>query len=395
MGRHNAFTFPYTFFRERAATVIPQLKDVGFTGINLALNYHASRDFLLRQGPALEYLADGFHYYKPDLSDYPSGAITPHPSDCLPDNHMLDEVLAAASTESFEINAWAVFMHNSAIGFRHPEATVTNCFGNRFLSELCPSSPMVAGYIAGLTSDLCSRGITSLAIESLHFHGAHHGEHHERFFLEMGEVTAFLLSLCFCALCIENFSGDGLRLKNKVAALLQPFLDDRDPWLDTPLTKENLAEIVGTEILDYLTSREETVAARYREVQIIAAESGVKTKFVDQAPLLPGSANDPLAKSWQVGINNALLDQVVDIFEPLIYRATPDEVAQVGENYRKLVTSDITAILRPTFPDNQSERSLIEKVARLKSAGFTDIDFYLLDAMRPRDLTWIKRAITS
>jgi hypothetical protein len=86
---------------------------------------------------------------------------------------------------------------------------------------------------------------------------------------------------------------------------------------------------------------------------------------------------------------------VVDIFEPLIYRATPDEVAQVGENYRKLVTSDITAILRPTFPDNQSERSLIEKVARLKSAGIADIDFYLLDAMRPRDLTWIKNAITS
>ena len=56
MGRHNAFTFPYTFFRERAAAVIPQLMDVGFTGINLALNYHASRDFLLRQGPALEYL---------------------------------------------------------------------------------------------------------------------------------------------------------------------------------------------------------------------------------------------------------------------------------------------------------------------------------------------------
>ena len=395
MGRHNAFTFPYTFFRERAAAVIPQLKEVGFTGINLALNYHASRDFLLRQGPELHYLVDGFHYYKPDLSNYPSGALTPHPSDCLTDNHMLDEVMTAASRENFEINAWAVFMHNSAIGFRHPQVTVTNCFGNHFLSELCPSSPQIAGYISGLTADLSSRGITSLAIESLHFHGAHHGEHHERFFLEMGEVTAFLLSLCFCASCIENFSGDGLRLKNKVAALLQPFLDDRDLWLDTPLTKENLAEIVGADLLGYLTSREETIAARYREVQRIAAESGVKTKFVDQAPLLPGSANEPLAKSWQVGINNALIDQIVDIYEPLIYRNTPEEVAQVGENYRKLVTSDITAILRPTFPDNQSERSLIEKVARLKSAGIADIDFYLLDAMRPRDLTWIKSAITS
>ena len=395
MGRHNAFTFPYTFFRERSAAVIPQLKEVGFTGINLALNYHASRDFLLRQGPELHYLVDGFHYYKPDLSNYPSGALTPHPSDCLTDNHMLDEVMTAAIRENFEINAWAVFMHNAAIGFRHPQVSVTNCFGNHFLSELCPSSPQIAGYISGLTADLSSRGITSLAIESLHFHGAHHGEHHERFFLEMGEVTAFLLSLCFCASCIENFSGDGLRLKNKVAALLQPFLDDRDLWLDTPLTKENLAEIVGAEILDYLASREEKVATRYREVQTIASESGVKTKFVDQAPLLPGSANEPLAKSWQVGINNALIDQIVDIYEPLIYRNTPYEVAHVGESYRKLVTSDITAILRPTFPDNQSESSLIEKVDRLKSAGIADIDFYLLDAMRPRDLTWIKSAITS
>jgi hypothetical protein len=395
MGRHNAFAFPYTFFRERAEEVIPQLQEVGFTGINLALNYHASRDFLLRQGPELHYLADGFHYYAPELSRYPDGAITPNPSDCTPTNQMLDGVLTIAATQNFEINAWAVFMHNSAIGFRQPEVTVTNCFGNHFLSELCPSSPQIAGYISGLTADLSSRGITSLAIESLHFHGAHHGEHHERFFLEMGEVTSFLLALCFCASCIENFSGDGESLKNKVAQALQPFLDDGDSWLGAALTKENLAEIIGAEILDYLSSREETVAARYREVQKIATEHGVKTKFVDQAPLLPGSASAPLDKSWQVGINNELINQIVDIYEPLIYRSTPDEVAQVGGHYRKLVTSDITAILRPTFPDNQSERSLIEKVIRLKSAGITDVDFYLLDAMRPRDLTWITSAITS
>ena len=169
MGRYNAFTFPYTFFRERASTVIPQLREVGFTGINLALNYHASRDFLLRQGPALEYLADGFHYYRPNHSKYPLEAITPHESDALPDNRMLDEVLEAATAENFEINAWAVFMHNSAIGIRYPEATVTNCFGNRFISELCPSSPMVAGYITGLATVLSSRGITHLGIESLHF----------------------------------------------------------------------------------------------------------------------------------------------------------------------------------------------------------------------------------
>ena len=395
MGRHNAFTFPYTFFRERAAAVIPQLMDVGFTGINLALNYHASRDFLLRQGPALEYLADGFHYYKPDLSHYPSGAITPDPSDCLIDNQMLDEVLAAASTKNFEINAWAVFMHNSAIGFRYPEATVTNCLGNHFLSELCPSSPMVAGYITGLTSDLCSRGITSLAIESLHFHGAHHGEHHERFFLEMGEITAFLLSLCFCQWCISNYSGDGKSLQVHVAKLLEPFLTHGDPWLTLPLTKENLGEIGGRELLAYLDSREATVAKRYQEVSAIAKGNNVQTKFVDQAPLISGSLTTPTNKSWQVGINNSIIDRTIDIYEPLIYRESAEEVGEVGAHYRESVTSPITAILRPTYPDNRSEATLIDKVAALRSAGISDVDFYLLDAMRPRDVEWIKRAITS
>ena len=185
MGRHNAFTFPFTFFRQPAAQVIPELQSYGFTGINLALNYHASRDFLLRQGPALEYLADGFHYYQPNHDLYPEGAVTPHPKDTLLDNQLLDGVMHEANVRNFEVNAWAVFMHNSALGYQYPKLTVTNCFGNHFLSELCPSSREISGYISGLSADLCSRGITSLAMESLHFHGAHHGEHHERFFLEM------------------------------------------------------------------------------------------------------------------------------------------------------------------------------------------------------------------
>ena len=81
--------------------------------------------------------------------------------------------------------------------------------------------------------------------------------------------------------------------------------------------------------------------------------------------------------------------------KPLIYRKNAQEVAAVAAHYRNELTSDLTAILRPTFPDNLSEQSLTEKVAALRAAGISDIDFYLLDAMRPRDVEWITRAITS
>ncbi len=395
MGRHNAFTFPYTFFRQSPTTVISELQEVGFTGINLALNYHASRDFLLRQGPALEYLVDGFHYYQPQQEKYPANSIKPNAKDCLIDNHMLDSVLEVSCEKDFEINAWAVFMHNSALGFEFPHLTVTNCFGNHFLSELCPSSPEIAGYISGLSSDLASRGVSSLAMESLHFHGAHHGEHHERFFLEMSEISGFLLSLCFCSACIANFSGDGNALKVRVAQLLKPFLDDGDPWLGVSLTKDNLATIVGGEIFNYLASREATVAERYREVAKIAKNHGVRTRFIDQAPLISDSQDSPLEKSWMVGIDNAQIDGAIDIYEPLIYRKSPEEVAAVARHYRSKLSSEITAILRPTYPDNTSMKSLHEKVAVLGENSIKDIDFYLLDAMRPRDLGWIKSAITS
>ena len=395
MGRHNAFTFPFTFFRESPEKVIPELQEVGFTGINLALNYHASRDFLLRQGPALEYLADGFHYYKPDLHKYPSTAIKPETTDALVDSSLLEQVIKVAEKYDFEIHAWAVFMHNSAIGFRHPDATVTNCFGNHFLSELCPSSESISGYISGLSSDLASRGITSIAIESLHFHGAHHGEHHERFFLEMSEITAFLFSLCFCTACKEKFTGDGEKLQSKVATALKPFLEDCDPWLGKILTEDALAEIVGPEIRDYLRSRENTLTKRYRQVRDEVSEYHVKTKFVDQAPLLTNSESTPLNHSWRAGIDNESIRQIVDIYEPLIYRTSVRDVQEVGAHYRSQLGGSITGILRPTHPDNGSERELIEKVSALKEVGITEIDFYLLDAMRPRDLGWVKRAITS
>lgn len=395
--RSHAFALPYTFFRQSPTEVIPELQDSGFTGINLALNYHASRDFILRQGPQLQYLSDGFHYYRPNPALYPENSLLPASSDHLLDNAMLHSAIDAASARNFDVNAWAVFLHNSALGKKSPEATVTNVYGNHFLSELCPSNSRVRGYVLGLTSDLCSRGIKSLAIESLHFHGARHGEHHERFFLEMSKTAEFLLSLCFCQSCMDRFihsGGDAPALKVKVIAALRPFIDDRDPWLGIALTKDLLAQILGSEIIDYLRTREETLSYLYREVSTIAHAAQVRTRFVDQAPIIDSENQNPLQSSWMVGIDNNEVRHHVDIYEPLIYRQRPEKVEEVAACYNRSVGGEIAAILRPTYPDNTSAESLLKKVHALKGLGISEIDFYLLDTMRPRDLQWIKGALS-
>lgn len=396
--RANAFTLPYTFFRQDAHEVLSELKAAGFTGINLALNYHASRDFLLRQGPQLEYLSDGFHYYLPDASKYSSDAIHPSKTDHSPDNSMLEGVLTAAKKLGLDVNAWAVFMHNSGIGFVEPSATVENALGNKFLSELCPSNPRVAQYAFGLVADLSSRGIKSIAMESMHWHGARHGEHHERFFMELSETTEFLFSLCFCPSCIANFDrtgGSGAQLKEKVQKALQPFLTDKDPWLGQPVTKAALAEIVGTEILEYLKTREATLAAVYAEIFRIASASGVEVSYVDQSTLLDMNSATPLDLSWLVGIDPQSIVNSLTAFEPLVYRKSPAEVAAIYKHYADRLKMRLKPILRPTFPDNTDEKTLREKVAALAALGTADIDFYLLDTWRPRDLTWVANSLAN
>ena len=74
-------------------------------------------------------------------------------------------------------------------------------------------------------------------------------------------------------------------------------------------------------------------------------------------------------------------------------RNTADGVASLASSYLKETSAPVSAILRPTYPDCIDQDNLIQKVEALKSLEIKNIDFYLLDTFRPRDLTWVKKAI--
>ena len=160
-------------------------------------------------------------------------------------------------------------------------------------------------------------------MESMHWHGARHGEHHERFFMELSPTTEFLISLCFCPTCTLNFDkagGNGAGLKLKVASALAPFLTDTDPWLGKELTRDHLAEILGAEILHYLKVREAELATVYQKIFEIASANQVEVSYVDQSTLLDMQSTSPLDLSWLVGIDPDLIKDNLTAFEPLIYR---------------------------------------------------------------------------
>ena len=146
----HAFAFMHTFEKSDPSQIISELQEFGLTGLNLALNYHASRDFLLRSGPRLEYLQDGFNYYLPNFSNYSEASLRPARRDSYENSDAIHAVVKAAGQLNFDLTAWGVFLHNGKLGSSNPECAVENSLGNRFLSELCPSNSQVRAYCRGL-----------------------------------------------------------------------------------------------------------------------------------------------------------------------------------------------------------------------------------------------------
>jgi len=391
---HNAFAFIHSFSPPNNPSInINKLQDSGLTGINLALNYHASRDFTLGSTPSLRYLEDGAHYYQPDMSNYPTGAITPSPDDVYQDNSTLEKIQESGRKAGFDINAWAVYLHNSAAGKQNPEAVQINGLGQKLLASLCPSNPSAQGYAIGLTSDLLSRGIKSIAAESIHFHGLIHGEHHERYFIELSEISKYLLGFCLCIYCqsaAESAGADAKKLTSEISAALNKLISADDPWLGQELNIANLVSIFGIDIKNWILGQQRTLVKLHKEITKLSHSAKATLRWVDQSPLIGG-----LDQSWRIGIDPKELGQVVDVIEPLFYRQNTGEIIELAKSYLATIQSPekITGILRPTFPDNSSDKELTVRISALKDLGIKNIDFYLFDVWRERDLEWIKQAL--
>jgi hypothetical protein len=114
---------------------------------------------------------------------------------------------------------------------------------------------------------------------------------------------------------------------------------------------------------------------------------------VDQSTLLDMESAKPLGLSWQVGIDNKAVRGEIDAFLPLMYRKLADDIGGIAHHYKNEVGGEIDAILRPTYPDSNSGQNLIEKVETLNALGVSNIDFYLLDTWRPRDLARVAAAL--
>jgi hypothetical protein len=400
--------FATDLYDEGLDTVLRNVQErAGVGGLTMAVAYHDARD-LFPHNPIrkVRYLEGGAVFFRPDESRYEGLRLQPRVAELVRTSDPLGEVCAAASERGMQVNAWAVFLHNDRLGFVDPECATQNAFGDRYLTDLCPSNPEVRAYACALASDIGRYEVSTIFAESLHFHGLAHGYHHERYFEELGNIGTYLLGVCFCSHCLEAARQTGVdaeTVQRSVRDELGHRLEDGESGGGSEeLSRDGLAAIGGEQLLGYLDARIETVGSLAAEVAA-AAGAGTSVTFLDLSGAEKGFATghptgDAAPTSgWQMGVDVATLAEACGSVEATGYAADPDRLSFDLDAYRHLLAdaSRLGLMLRPMPPDCRSADNLVAKVALARERGLRRIDFYHYGFCRLRSLDWVRQSLTA
>jgi hypothetical protein len=376
----------------------------GLDGLTLAVVYHDARD-IFPHNPIhkVRYLEGGAVFFPPDIDLYEGMRLQPHVSELAHSGDPLGELCEAAGQRGMRVNAWIVFLHNDRLGFSHPECSTQNAFGDRYLTDLCPSNPDVRMYARTLASDIARYDVSTILSESLHFHGLGHGYHHERYFEELGAVGVYLLGVCFCEHCLEAARRRGIDAA-MVHRLVRDELERRFSGAGSEdpegLTREDLEPLGSEEMIGYLDTRKETVTSLVGEVATEASGRGVDFAFLDLCGAEKGFATgDPHGVAapyigWQTGVDHAALAEVCDTVSATGYATDPNRLNMDLDAYETLIpdASRLGLVLRPMPPDCRSAENLAAKVAFARERGLRRLDFYHYGFCRLHALDWIRQA---
>ena len=389
-------------------TVLDNVQErAGVDGLTVAVAYHDARD-LFPHNPVhkVRYLEGGAVFFQPDESLYEGLQLQPRVAELAQRSDPLYDLCGAAGERGMSANAWAVFLHSDRLGFTHPECATQNAFGDRYLTDLCPSNPEVRAYARALASDISRYEISTILAESLHFHGLTHGYHHERYFEELGTVGTYLLGLCFCSHCLEAARRVGVDAEMAHRSvrdeLERRFAGDGGSMDDEELTQERLALLGDQQLLGYLDARMETVSSLAAELSMAVGE-GTSITFLDLSGAEKGFATGyptgdaASAIGWQMGIDVNALAEVCDTIEVAGYAADPNRLSLDLSAYRSLLTDtpQLGLVLRPMPPDCRSAQNLTEKMSLAHELDVKRVDFYHYGFCRLRALDWIRQSFSS
>jgi hypothetical protein len=277
------------------------------------------------------------------------------------------------------------------LGALHPDATVANAFGDRYVYSLCPSAPDVREYAVALCKDIADiYPVTGLSLETPGFLPYAHGFHHEFALVKQNRWLDALLGLCFCEHCVAGASSSGIdaaALKRRVGADIESCLDSGVDFPDDMAEAFWLADSARGDLPAFLDWRCDVVTSLVKEIRAAVR--------LDAAIAVIPSVARPTGGAWYEGSDLRALAEAGMLIEACFYESTAARIrADIFDVKRRMGGEGVLrGILRPAFPDLQSRGELVAAAEALRDAGITEIAFYNYGHLRRQNLAWIADAL--
>ena len=369
---------------------VSEVKALRLNTVSYAGSYHAGK-FIRPKGlnGKVYFPEDGTACFRFDAARY--GKIKPLENALLGDGDVLADLCAA----DIAVNAWMVLLHNTRLGTAHPDATVENVFGDRYVYSLCPAVPDVREYAVALCKDIADNyPVIGLSLETPGFLPYQHGYHHEFALLRQNRWLDDQLGLCFCPHCmraaeqagVDDVAGLRDRIKRDIEAYLSSDFDLPDDmaeafWLADIRSDGRLAA--------FLNWRSDIVTSLVAEIR-----DAVRS---DAALAIIPSVARPSAGAWYEGSDLPALAGTAGILEACFYEPSAARVAADAFDVKRRVGGKgrLRGILRPGWPDLQSRGEVVGAAEALRDAGITDIGFYNYGHLRRNSMAWIGDALAA
>ncbi|WP_440098869.1 hypothetical protein [Streptosporangium sp. H16] len=370
--------------------VLDRITGYGVTGVTVAAAYHRARDVTPHGRSRVTLRRDGAHFTPP--ADLFGGLRLVPPVQDGAGDEPLAALRRATAERGLALHGWTVFLQNTTLGLADPDVTVRNCFGDRGSpADLCPSHPDVRLYAVALGRAVARQGVDSVVAEALHFGTFGHGYHHERSFVPLGPMDAFLLGLCFCGFCMRRAADLGVNAevaREECSRIVGAVLDG-DPPAQGEVTRAALTAYAGPEVVAYARARSEVVTSLVSEVSTAVTAEGSRLVFLDATGAVKGytdglpSPGLAAHDSWQLGVDLVALGDLVPSLGVLAYARDAARVADDVVAYRRSTGKDkeLRVVLRPGLPDTDSADRLAAKVRAVRASGADAVDFYAYGLM--------------
>lgn len=403
MTEVSLFVFGTDLVHEGLDKVLDALRTrAGADDVILSATYHDARDVFPHNPRHRVYRHEGdIAWFHADPGLYAPG-FAPKLADAAEGADVMQGLCNAAGFRDMTVSAWTIFLHNSRLASAHPDCATRNVYGDPYLSDLCPANPDVRHYCRSLARDIARYPVARMLAEGLHYRTLEHGEHHERYLIDIPGWARGLMSLCFCRHCravAERADIDIERLAAQIRDALAPVWQGA-----TPTGEAALSDAARRDVVRFRQQRRSVVTSLVAEVRAELEPAGIELTFIDHGgamahvlPRLKPDADLEAVSADLLGIDSAAVASVCDEYMILGYAKEPRHLGRLANACRENLGPQVrlSVALRPLAIDCADPANLEAKVRAVRTQGASSLAFYHY-AMMPLDrLDWIGAAVSA